>query len=164
MEEILVDENGYKQFFEELEKLQKLFANNATGGSEAYKDAVGDGWHDNFAFEDAMRQSRTIAVRIDNMLADKNRLKMVKKVKFNKNIIDVGDIVKLKISYSDSDVEELIVKLTGKYLHNQDVEIQEVSLNSPIGKAIYKKGINDDVFYDSHNGKIKIEIIEIVKD
>ena len=51
MEEILVDENGYKQFFEELKKLEDLSRSNSALGSEVYKDAVGDGWHDNFAFE-----------------------------------------------------------------------------------------------------------------
>ena len=35
------------------------------GGSESYVDAVGDGWHDNFAFEDTMRESRKIASRIN---------------------------------------------------------------------------------------------------
>lgn len=43
MEEILVDENGYKQYLDEIEKLKKLSLNNSTAGSEAYKDAVGDG-------------------------------------------------------------------------------------------------------------------------
>ena len=61
MEEILVTEEGYNQFLHELEKLQKLSIDNSTVGSEAYESAVGDGWHDNFSFEQNMRESRTIA-------------------------------------------------------------------------------------------------------
>ena len=77
MEEILVDENGYKQFFKELKRLEDLSRSNSTLGSEAYKDAVGDGWHDNFAFEESMRESRTIAKKIDDLLSKKQYLKIV---------------------------------------------------------------------------------------
>ena len=49
--EILVDEEGYNQFIEELEKLRELSIDNGMVGSEAYESAIGDGWHDNFSFE-----------------------------------------------------------------------------------------------------------------
>lgn len=78
MEKILVDEIGYEQFFDELNKLKILFSNNASDGSQAYNDAVGDGWHDNFAFEEAMRKGRNIATRIDKMLAEQHKLKKLK--------------------------------------------------------------------------------------
>lgn len=52
MEEILVDENGYKHFYDELERLKEFSIISASKGNEAYSDAVGDGWHDNFAFEE----------------------------------------------------------------------------------------------------------------
>ena len=50
MEEIFVDENGYNQFLEELEKLKQQSLLVSSTGSKAYQDAIGDGWHDNFAF------------------------------------------------------------------------------------------------------------------
>ena len=70
MKEIIVDKEGYEQYYKELEKLKNISDNNAAVGSEAYKDAIGDGWHDNFAFEDSMRESRTIANKINKMLDD----------------------------------------------------------------------------------------------
>ena len=36
MHEILVDEKGYKQYFEELEKLKQLSLFNSSAGSQAF--------------------------------------------------------------------------------------------------------------------------------
>lgn len=44
MKEILVDNEGYNQFYEELEKLKELCKSNSSLGSEVYRDAIGDGW------------------------------------------------------------------------------------------------------------------------
>lgn len=54
MEEILVDSDGRCQYYEELEKLKNLSLINSSVGSESYTSSVGDGWHDNFAFEESM--------------------------------------------------------------------------------------------------------------
>ena len=68
----------YNQFYDELERLKELSKSNSTLGSEVYRDAIGDGWHDNFAFEQTMRDSRLIAKRIDDMLEKRKYLKVVK--------------------------------------------------------------------------------------
>ena len=115
MEEILVDENGYKQFFEELKRLEDLSRSNSALGSEVYKDAVGDGWHDNFAFEESMRESRAIAE---------------------------------------------VITLTGNYIPNTTNEINEISLNSPLGKALFKAKIGTSTSYFVGNSEIFITILE----
>lgn len=97
MEEILVDENGYKQFFEELKRLEDLSRSNSALGSEVYKDAVGDGWHDNFAFEESMRESRAIAKRIDDLLSKKQYLKIVDDKDKKENLVNIGDKVSINI-------------------------------------------------------------------
>ena len=58
MKDVLVDTEGFNQYYEELNRLKDLSLSIASIGSESYADAVGDGWHDNFAFEDTMRESR----------------------------------------------------------------------------------------------------------
>lgn len=163
MEEILVDANGYQQYLDEIEKLKKLSLNNSTAGSEAYKDAVGDGWHDNFAFEESMRQSRSIATRIDNMLKNKQYLKVIETKAKEDNLINIGDTLKVKIHYLDDDIEETTIKLTGNFIPIIETEndVQEITLNSPMGKALYLKNIeDDDINYYVNNKKIKITIIK----
>lgn len=160
MKDILVDIDGFNQYYEELNKLKDLSLSIASIGSESYADAVGDGWHDNFAFEDTMRESRKIASRINKMLEDEKNLKIVDKKRASDDIIDIGDILMIKVIYDIDDIEEYTIKLTGKYMINNDAKIKEVSLNSPIGRSIYLKSINDnDICYYVNDKKISIKII-----
>ena len=148
MKDVLVDTDGFNQYYEELNRLKDLSLSIASIGSESYADAVGDGWHDNFAFEDTMRESRKIASRINKMLEDEKYLKIVNKKSNSDDIIDIGDILKIKVIYDIDDIEEYTIKLTGKYMIDNNAKIKEVSLNSPIGRSIYLKNINDnDIHY-----------------
>ena len=159
MKDVLVDTDGFNQYYEELNRLKDISLSIASIGSESYADAVGDGWHDNFAFEDTMRESRKIASRINKMLEDEKYLKIVDKKSNSDDIIDVGDILKIKVIYDIDDIEEYTVKLTGKYLIDNNAKIKEISLNSPIGRSIYLKNINDDIGYYVNDKKISIKII-----
>lgn len=160
MKDILVDMDGFNQYYEELNRLKDISLSIASIGSESYADAVGDGWHDNFAFEDTMRESRKIASRINKMLEDEKYLKIVDKKSNSDDIIDVGDILKIKVIYDIDDIEEYTVKLTGKYMIDNNAKIKEISLNSPIGRSIYLKNINDDdIGYYVNDKKISIKII-----
>lgn len=159
MKEILLNKEGYQEFYEELKRLKDLSLNIASTGSEEYDSAVGDGWHDNFAFEESMRESRKIASHINKMLEEEKYLKRVEKTT-NNNLIDIGDILLVKVIYSEEDIEEYMIKLTGKYLPNTNNKIKEISLNSPIGKSIYLKDINDNnIYYYVNDKKIDIKII-----
>lgn len=159
MKDVLVDTDGFNQYYEELNRLKDISLSIASIGSESYADAVGDGWHDNFAFEDTMRESRKIASRINKMLDDEKYLKIVDKKSNSDDIIDVGDILKIKVIYDIDDIEEYTVKLTGKYMIDNTAKIKEISLNSPIGRSIYLKNINDDIGYYVNDKKISIKII-----
>lgn len=161
MKDVLVDTDGFNQYYEELNRLKDLSLSIASIESESYADAVGDGWHDNFAFEDTMRESRKIASRIDKMIEDEKNLKIVDKKSTSDDIIDIGDILKIKVIYDIDDIEEYTIKLTGKYMIDNNAKIKEVSLNSPIGRSIYLKNINDnDIGYYVNDKKIGIKIIK----
>ena len=159
MKEVLLDKNGYKQYYEELERLKNLSQTIASVGNTSYTDAVGDGWHDNFAFEDSMRESRKIAARIDKILEDEKYLKVVDKKGISSDIIDIGDTITIKVIYDIDDIEEYTIKLTGKYIPDNNAKIKEISLNSPIGRSIYLKNISDDIYYYVNDKKINIQIM-----
>lgn len=160
MKDILVDTDGFNQYYEELNRLKELSLSIASIGSESYADAVGDGWHDNFAFEDTMRESRKIASRINKILEDEKYLKIVDKKSTSDDIIDIGDILTIKVIYDIDDIEEYTIKLTGKYMIDNNAKIKEISLNSPIGRSIYLRNINDNnISYYVNDKKISIKII-----
>ena len=159
MEKILVDKDGYKQFYQEMERIKEELANNASKGGEVYKDAIGDGWHDNFAFESAMAEERKIRAKLEKMYSEQSKLEIVDIPVYEDGKVNVNDIVKIRIIYSDEDIEEEMVKLTGKYIPDTDAKIQEISLNSPLGKAIYMKTINSFTSYVVGDKEFKVEIM-----
>lgn len=158
MVEILVDEEGYKQYYDKLENLKKSCLANANTLSQSCKDAVGDGWHDNPAYEEAMRISRMIDDDIQKMLDNQKYLKIVKKGNFDKNMVDIGDVLNVKMIYSDNEEEVETIKLTGKYIPNFD--FNEISLNSPLGQAIYKKKIGEMCSYSVNGATISVIILK----
>ena len=155
MEEILVDNIGLEQFRNELRKLQDMQDQNSRDGSESYENAVGDGWHDNFSFEESMRESRSIATRIDEMLKKEKYLKLICDNNKDETIVNLNDVIKVRMIYSDNDIEEEIIKLTGKYLPEENNGYLEVTLNSPMGKALYKRKIGEEVSYKVNDNVIK---------
>lgn len=160
MNEILVDEEGYNQFLNELEKAKEKWIDITRQGGEACKDAVGDGWHDNFAYEDAMREERKMFSIIKKMTEEQKHLKKISKPeKLSKNKVNINDLINIKVIYDDCDEEEIVVKLTGKYISEDQDDIEEITLNSPLGKAIYLKKIPSNVFYYVDDKQIQVQII-----
>ena len=78
---------------------------------------------------------------------------------YEDNKVNINDIIKIRIMYSVDDIEEELIKLTGKYIPNTEAKIQEISLNSPLGKAIYMKDIGSFTSYVVGDKEIKVEII-----
>ena len=159
MKDILLDEDGYKQFINELEKLKQQSDNSALSGSDAYNNAIGDGWHDNFAFEESMRESRLIAKRIDDMYEKKKHIKIIEDKNIKESVINLNDTVLVEIIYSEDDKEKEYLKLTGKYIPNTDGTIKKITINSPLGKAIYKAKIGSIQKYQVGDRKIEVKII-----
>ena len=52
-----------------------------------------------------------------------------------------------------------MVILTGKFLANKDRD--EITLNSPLGNAIYKKSVGDEIKYKVGNILYKAKIAQI---
>ena len=158
MKEILVDKEGYNQFFEKLENLKNESTSNANTLSKSFNDYVGDGWHDNPVYEEAMRKSRMIDDDIQKMLDQQKYLKVVED-DYNESLVNINDIVEIEYIYSKDDKETEIIKLTGKYIPNTDLQIKEITLNSPVGKTIYKKKLNETYSYNVGNNTVNIRII-----
>ena len=159
-EKLYLDNDGYQRLLEEIDLLKAKLAKNGKEKGEAYSGAVGDGWHDNFAFEESMRESRAIAKRIDDLLSKKQYLKIVDDNDKKENLVNIGDKVSINIKYSDDDIETEVITLTGNYIPNTTNEINEISLNSPLGKALFKAKIGTSTSYFVGNSEIFITILE----
>lgn len=67
-DKIYLSKSGYNQYLEEINKLKEKLNQNNLSKRQAYEEAPGDGWHDNFTFEDIVRQEDNLLAQIENII------------------------------------------------------------------------------------------------
>ena len=151
-EKILLTKSGLDEFTQEIILLKEKLKEIQIEKSEAYSGAIGDGWHDNFAYEDAKRHEDTIVAQINSLIKQSNNIELVTIENSNRNIVNINDIIELEFVYEDgsSDIDKF--KLTGNWKSRNFADYQEITLNSPLGKSIYMQKLKSKVHY-SVNGK-----------
>ena len=158
MSKIYLDENGYNEYLKEIDAIKEKIKKNSSDITEYQSDdAYGDGWHDNFAYEEAMKKENMLFRELETKMKGLENIEIVK-TSSNKDEVSLNSIVTLKFDDSD-EVEEY--QLTGGSSSNTNLKIPAITLNSPLGKAIYKKKINDKFEYDIDSNKINGIIIDI---
>lgn len=161
---IYLTDEGLNEYRKEIKILNDKLAEIQKMKSEACSGAVGDGWHDNFAYEDAKRQEDAIVTQIKD-LGDKSKyIEIITNDIKDQNIINLNDILKVEFTYEDGTKDEEIIKLTGNWKSREYDEFQEVTLNSPIGKNIYGKDIKDIIEYSVNEKKIIVKVIEKINE
>ncbi len=160
-EQIKLNKQGYEEYLHEIEKKEKQLAELRMYKG---KDAIyqGDNWHDNPTLYQAELQEKSLMLEISEM---KRRLKDIKIVENlgNEELIDIGDIVKVDMIFSENDREEIILILVATSPKSDlDSGIKEVSINSPIGSAVYHKKIGEIATYKVQDRTFTIQIKEKV--
>ena len=108
---IYLDEEGYKEYLKEIEDLKQEFNNKAKGGTEAAESVIGDGWHDNFDFEEAKKFEYSLSYKLKEKIANLKNIVILKN-KSNK-YININDYISLTLIYDDDNQEKIIIKLIG---------------------------------------------------
>ena len=161
-EPIYLTKEGYNKYLEELRQIQSMIESNARKKSGAYRDAVGDGWHDNFAFEEATREERRLLGLLREKRAGLRRIEIVEDIDREEDIVNLDDFVLVDFVFSETDREEELVHLIGSTGPDFGKEYTEVTINSPLGKSIYKQKIGSTVHYSVNDRDFTIFIKEKV--
>lgn len=77
----------------------------------------------------------------------------------NDDILDIGDRVKVKLYFTDTDYIENELTLIARD-NNDNSRLDLAPINSPIGKALYKHKVGDIGSYLVNGNKVKVEILE----
>lgn len=162
-EKLYLDQAGYDQYLAEIEKLKEDLRQNSINKSSAHESAVGDGWHDNYAFEEAKRQELMIIANIEAKLRGLSKIVIIEKNR-EEDLIDLGDIVTVKMTYAPDDSEDFTFKLVGSHIPAFDSEVREISVNSPLGKSVYQKRVGINTEYEVNSRKIAISILDRQKE
>lgn len=161
MSDILkLDQNGYEEFLQDIERLEKELKD-----LRYYKgtDAIyqGDLWHDNPALDYAEMQERMLMRNIRLMKEQLRYIEIVERG-VNVNAVDLNSICLLEIIFSENKKEEMMVKLVGTS-PKIDTEVKEVSINSPLGGAIYGKKENEQGYYEVNGRNIRVFIKKVIR-
>ena len=157
---IYVTQDGYDQYMEALkdseinlsEKLKERMGSgkNRVGGDGDYQTGVSD------------NEVALAASNVRRLKDEISRLKIVSKENLEESQIDLGDIVTL-LHIDTNEMRQ--VKLTGGMpVVRFGDEINSITINSPMGKAIYKKNVGDTVSYSVGKNKFSIFIVSKEKE
>ena len=156
MSKIYLDKVGFDNYLKSLEDIKKEIDDNAKLMSlYVSDDAYGDGWHDNFAYEEAMHKENELFQRYNKK---KSLLKDIVIIDKESNGT-VSLNTKVEILFIDDDIVEKYI-ITGDI--NSNIDDNSITLNSPIGTAIYGKKIGDKVSYKVGDNTYNVEILWIV--
>lgn len=87
---------------------------------------------------------------------------IIEELEMDSDSINIGDTIDANFTFAPDDEEEMRIKLVGgqaRTLHD------EVSIASPVGKAIYGRKIGETVYYDANNkskNNVKVRILRKV--
>ncbi len=152
---MIVDQNGFDQIDELINKEKEKLKSAVKDKAAAFQNDTNT-WHDNAAYDTAIEKETGSILEINRLIDLKTSAEIISKHN-NQNLVDIGDIVTV-----DMNDDLFDVKLTGKFLANS--KEGEVTLNSPIGKAVYMKKIGDETTFITYNGKkCSLKIVDLKK-
>ena len=162
MTKIYLSKEGYKKYLEELENIRKKITKNNIDITEyTSDDAYGDGWHDNFAYEEARRYEYQLFLEYEKKLKGLNEIEIVERDISDK--IGIEDIVFVGLTFSDNEKERAWYKISGSTKSDLDNELLHITVNSPLGKSLLGKKINEEFTYYILKEKIEGKILDIKK-
>ena len=154
---MLLTESALNEKKRQIEVLKERLKAIRSEKRTSYSQADGDGWHDNFGYEQAMREEQMIVEEIE-ALSETIRTATFIEEEHHKSKVGVRSRLTLILDYGDGDVEEFV----GEFVALKTDSSDNISLNSPIGKAIFGKNEGDTCKCVLPNGeKITITILKI---
>ncbi|MDD4795866.1 MAG: hypothetical protein PHG03_04860 [Bacilli bacterium] len=158
---IYLDKDGYQQYLNAITELHDKLKTNSFQKSEAYISSTGNGWHDNYEFEESKRIENGLITQINNMNQNLNKIEIIKSDKADSSIVNLNDIIEVQFLINNNNNTD-IFKLTGNYFTKDDSEYDELTLNSPVGNAIYHQKIGSIVEYNVESNIYKLKIVRKV--
>lgn len=161
IKKIYLDKEGYSQYLNEIEQIREKIRNNSSNITEYQSDdAYGDGWHDNFAYEQAIKIENMLFHELDIKLKGLENIIVIEKKDNNNNYVDLNCIIDVMFD-GEEQLESYIISGNSSSNINNDIPI--ITLNSPLGRATYKKKKGDFFSYQVDNLLLKGKIINIRK-
>lgn len=155
MNNVILTESGKKKLEEELEYLKTI---KRVEIKEALKVARAQGDlsenADYSAAKDDQSMNETRIQEIEELL----KTSTVVESSGNENVFDLNKTAQVKF-YDIDDVEEVTLVSSVE----ADVKNMKISIDSPLGRALYKLELNKKAVVESPDGSYEVEVIKILQ-
>lgn len=155
MNNVILTESGKKKLEEELEYLKTI---KRVEIKEALKVARAQGDlsenADYSAAKDDQSMNETRIQEIEELL----KTSTIVEASGNENIFDLNKTAQVKF-YDIDDVEEVTLVSSVE----ADVKNMKISIDSPLGKALYKLELNKKAVVESPDGSYEVEVLKILQ-
>ena len=156
---MLITRNSLRSLELSIVDLEKQLKEVRKNKAMSVDEGVGDGWHDNFAFEQATMQETMILKRIADLRKLISESELIDQASLKGDVVTIGSKVKIRISDDNGGVREqelLIVDIKTSNVSN------EATINSPIGQAILYKKVGEIGEYTLADGReFEVEVLSI---
>ena len=153
---MLLSKEGLQAKKSELENLRgKLYELGKYKGEVSIHS--GDAWHDNNDFEQTEIEERRLHFQIATLEKEIKSATIVDNPASTDDTVDFNSTVKIKLTFDDGEIEII----ESKFLDVSSNPGEVITIQSPLGKAIFHKKIGDKGNYTSPGGKVLFEILSI---
>ncbi|MDR3551587.1 MAG: transcription elongation factor GreA [Clostridia bacterium] len=154
--QVVLTDEGLKKLEEELEYLK---TEKRKEMAEKIKVALSFGdLSENSEYDEAKNEQAVIEARISHVEAMLKNVKLIDGDDVNTDAVGIGTRVRLLDVEFNEEIEYQIVGST-----ESDPDINRISDESPVGKALMGHKIGDTVFAEAPGGQIAFKILEIAK-
>lgn len=144
-EKIYLTKEGYDKYITELENMRKELANKLNNLSKL-EMLSGESFY-------------TLTTNIKHKLDGLKRIVILDEVE--EEIVNINDIVTVNMIYPET--EETITFELVAGMPDLDSRTMKISVNSPLGKAVYQRKIGEELSYIVNNENVNIQIISKTK-
>jgi transcription elongation factor GreA len=151
--DFVITKEGLEEARKKLRELEERLKNVLSQKGEAYQIG-GDGWHDNFTFEQLIQQEEALRFQISELKAFLRKAKIIKE-RVGSKTVRVGSRVILLFD----DGKQLEYKIVG--LMQSNPKKNYISYESPLGAAILGAKQGEKRKFTTGKEKKIVEVLEI---
>ena len=156
LERIYLDQKGYEDYLIRLNVLEEALKQfNAKRSTEA-KNILLDEHYSSATSADLVRREKAILEELQDLRKRRHRIEIIEK-HGDDTKADIGDRLLIEIMYALDDIEEIEIEITAT-MGSLPNSADKVSINSPLGKALFSKTIGGIYTYQVGERKMAVHI------
>lgn len=155
-------EEGRRELIARIEEKEKEISYQLSQYDATYKRVGHEGGAESFSFIEKKRVVVMLQTELLDLKANLNNYILLE-AHNNPENADMGDDVEIILDDGTGFKERFVINVSGVYAPKISEEEHIISLNSPIGRAVYNKPIGYSTKLPINGGKTSIEIVGIKK-